>query len=208
MRSHAGPGIVACMPPAAHDLDLHTLRAAAVFDDTAVIPLQTLTAGTLTWPWQHAHRVLHEWRAWVDAADGVVRSSARLVQAPRRPAVVAVDVALAGRPQLAALRRLEPAIDSVRVVPAAAIALAPARVPGGAAALTAHRRLRSLPPDAVDEFAAAAGPGSGSPLLSAELHRVGGAYTLAALGAACGADEAERVRIGLAQLARRMAPWA
>jgi hypothetical protein len=209
MRAAAGRGIVASMPPAARHLDLRTLRAAAVTGDGEVLPLPHLTAGTLTWPFPHAHRVLHEWRAWVETAEGVVRSGVRLARSPRGGAVVAVDVALAGDAgSLDALRRLEPAIDSVRRVAPAAVALPPARLPAGTAALTARLRLRELPPAAVDAFAAAAGPGSGSELLSAELHRIGGGYAVVALGAARGEPDAERVRIALAQLRRRLAPWA
>jgi hypothetical protein len=56
------------------------------------------------------------------------------------------------------------------------------RVPAGVAPLTGHLRPRELPPAAVD--------------------------ALAAIGAACGGEDAERVRIGLDQLVRRLAPWA
>jgi hypothetical protein len=195
------------MPSAANDLDLGTLRAATVTGGGAVVPLPHLIAGTLTWPWQHAHRVLHEWRAWAEATGGIVRTRARLVQTPRRGGAVAVDVALAAD-RLEALRRLEPAIDSVRLVAPAAVGLPFQRPPAGTAAVTAHRRLRALPGPAIDAFVAAAGPGSGSELLSAELHRVGGGYALAALGAARGAEQAERLRIGIAQLERRLAPWS
>jgi hypothetical protein len=198
--------------PYAERLDLRTLRAAAVAADGAVVPLPSLVAGTLTWPWQHAHRVLHEWRAWVASTGGILRSGVRLVQPPRRAAVVAVDLALAGEPwgagrALTALRRLEPAIDSVRLVAPAAVALAPARVPPSTVPIAAQLRLTALPAEAVDAFAAVAGPGSSSPLLSVELLRLGGGYRVAALGAARGTEDGERVRIALAQLERRLAPW-
>jgi hypothetical protein len=198
--------------PYAERLDLRTLRAAAVTADGTVVPLPSLVAGTLTWPWQHAHRVLHEWRTWVATAPGLVRSGVRLLQPPGRAAVVGIDLALAGERwgaarALTVLRRLEPAIDSVRIVAPAAVALAPARVPPGTVPISRQLRLAALPGEAVDAFAAAAGPGSASPLLAAELHRVGGGYGVAALGAARGEEEAERVRIALAQLERRLAPW-
>jgi hypothetical protein len=196
------------MESAAH-LDLHTLRAAAVAGDGTVAPLPFLVAGTLTWPVQHAHRVAHAWRAWADATGGVVRSGVRIVRPPRRPAVVAVDVVLAAEASgavgaLTDLRALEPAIDSVRIVPPAAVMPAPTRVPSGAAPVAAGWRLRALPAEAVDAFAAAAAE---APLLSVELHRVGGGHGVAALGAARGADETERVRIAVAQLERALSPW-
>lgn len=196
--------------PSTERLDLRALRPAAVDDDGTIVPLPSLVAGTLTWPWQHAHRVLHAWRSWVEETDGIVRAGVRLARPVRRPAVVAVDVALAGESwgasgALTTLRRLGPAIDSVRLVAPAAVWLPSARVPAGATPLRAHLRLRALPPEAVDAFAAAA---AGAELLTAALHRVGGGYAVVALGAARGADEAERVRTGLAQLRRALAPWS
>jgi hypothetical protein len=196
--------------PSTERLDLAALRAVAVDDDGSIVPLPSLVAGTLTWPWPHAHRVLHAWRDWAEETDGLVRTSARLSRPMGRPAVVAVDVALAGAPWsgsdgLAALRRLRPAIDSIRHVAPAAVALPSPRVPAGTTPLRAEWRLRALPPETVDAFAAAAAEAE---LLSAALHRFGGAYALSALGAARGADDAERVRTGLAQLRRRVAPWS
>ncbi|HTE63363.1 MAG TPA: hypothetical protein VK631_23610 [Solirubrobacteraceae bacterium] len=201
------------MHPSARRLDLRTLRAAAVTESGAVVPLPFLTAGTLVWPWEHVHRVLHEWRLWIGGAGGVVTSSARVLRTPRRAPVVAIDVAIAGESdaaadRLAALRRLEPAADTVRIGPPTTLRPAIERVPAGMAPITAHLRLRELPALAIDAFTAAAGPDSRSELLAAELHHLGGAYALAAVGAARDAEEAVRVRIGLDDLVRRLAPWA
>jgi hypothetical protein len=208
MYRRAAPGIVALMP-SAERLDLRTLRAAAVDVDGGVVPLPSLVAGTLTWPWQHAHRVLHEWRSWITETDGVVRSGVRLVRPPGRPAAVALDVALAGEPwgagrALGALRRLEPEIDSIRLVAPAAIALPALRIPPGTTPVAGALRLRALPAEAVDAFAAAAADAA---LLSVALERVGGGYGVAALGAGRGPDDTERARLALAQLERRLAPW-
>jgi hypothetical protein len=201
------------MPSSTRRLDLRTLRPAAVTAAGAVEPLPHLTAGTLLWPWAHAHRVLHEWRLWLEGAGDVVGSSAALLRTPGARPLVAVDLALAGEPgaaadRLAPLRRLAPDADTVRLGPPAVLRPALARVPSGTAPLTAHLRLRELPAAAMDAFVAAAGPASGSELIAAELHHLGGAYALAAVGAARGPDEAERVRIGLDQLVRRLSPWA
>jgi hypothetical protein len=211
MRPGRRQGIV-CAMPSTERLDLRTLRAAALAGDGTVVALPSLVAGTLTWSWPHSHRILHEWRAWAASADGVVRTGVRLLQRPGGPPVVAVDVALAGEPwgagrALAGLRRLEPAIDSVRLVPPAAVALTPAGVPRGTVPIAMRFRLATLPAAAVDAFAAAVGPGSASPLLAVELHRLGGAHRVAALGAARGEEDGERVRIALAHLERRLAPW-
>jgi hypothetical protein len=201
------------MPFSARRLDLRTLRPAVVTAGGDVEPVSEVTAGTLLWPWMHAHRVLHEWQLWLEDAGGVVSSSAALLRPPRARPLVAVDLALASEPgaaamRLAPLRRLAPDADTVRLSRPAALRPPLARVPAGTAPLTGHLRLRELPAAAVDAFVAAAGPGSGSELIAAELHHVGGAYTLAAIGAACGGEDAERVRIGLDQLVRRLAPWA
>ena len=195
--------------PSTERIDLRALRATAVDADGTLVALPSLVAGTLTWPWQHAHRVLHAWRSWVEETGGIVRTSARLARPVRRPAVVAVDVALAGERwgaggALAALRRLGPAIDSIRLVAPAAVWLPSPPVPPGATPLRTDLRLRGLPPEAVDAFAAAT---ADAELLAAALHRVGGGYAVSALGAARGPDEAERVRTGLAQLRRGLAPW-
>jgi hypothetical protein len=200
------------MPSAVRRIDLRTLRAAALTATGDVVALPFLTVGTLTWPAEHAHRVLHEWRLWLDGAGDVMRSSARVVRYPRQRAVVAVDVALAGEPtaaagRLDALRRLEPAIDTVRVGPPTAVERARVRVPAGTTPVLARMRLRALPAAAVDALVAGAGPAAACELIAVELHHNRGAFTLAAIGAAAGAEQAERVRIGIDQLVRRVAPW-
>jgi hypothetical protein len=109
----------------------------------------------------------------------------------------------AGR-ALSALRRLDPAIDSIRLVAPSAVVPAAPRVPPGTTPVVAHGRLRALPPAAVDAFAAATAEAE---LLSAELARIGGGFAFSALGAGRGGDDVERVRVGMAQLERRLAPW-
>jgi hypothetical protein len=207
--------------------DLDTLRAAigggvVLPCALALTPAGALTAGTLTWPWEHAHRVLHEWRAWMRAASDDVTSVARLVRAPhlagvapglRGRAFVAVDVAITGDPadaaaRLAALRRLEPELDTVAVASSQELLARHAPVEG-VQAIGEHVLLRELPARAIDAFIAAAGPGSASELVSAELRHVGGAeFAAVGIGVAGDAEQAQRVRIGLEQLVRRLAPWA
>jgi hypothetical protein len=75
----------------------------------------------------------------------------------------------------------------------------------------AHVALRELPDAALDTFIAAAGPGSGSNLLSAELHRVdaaGSAFAVSAIGAPTHDEDAERLETQLHQLRAALAPWA
>jgi hypothetical protein len=200
------------MPSSARRLDLRTLRAASVTAGGAVVPVPQLTAGTLAWRWELSLAVAQAWRRWTEQPADVVSSAVRLVRPPGGRAVVAIDVALAGHERhvaerLAPLRRLEPDADTVRARATGAVRAATDPVPAGAERLTLHRRLAGLPPAAVDAFVALPGPSSGSPLVSAELHLLGGRYAVCAIGAAAGRDEAERVRIWLAQLERRLAPW-
>lgn len=187
-------------------LDPRALRAATVAARGGVIaPLGSLTAGTLTWPAEHAHRVLHEWRLWAQETPGIVRTSARIVRAPGRAPVVAVDVAVSAD-VLAPLRRLEPAREVVGAAPAAAIAL-PAPVAPRLRPITRGARLRALPGAAVDALVRAAGPESRSELLVVELARTGGAWTVAATGPGRDPEQAERVRIALERLDRALAAW-
>jgi hypothetical protein len=186
----------------------------------ALAPAPLLTAGALMWPWEHAHRVLHQWRTWMRVAAHDVTSVARIVRVPqlagmapslRGRAFVTVDVAIVGEAaieRLAELRRLEPETDTV--APVSAQELLARRPPvERARTIGAHTMLRALPAPALDAFIAVTGPGSGSELVAAELRHLGGEeFAAVGLGVAGDPEQAERVRIGLAQLARRLAPWA
>ena len=205
--------------------DLDGLRAAigsgvVLPYSLALAPAPLLSAGALMWPWEHAHRVLHRWRTWTRTVAEDVTSVARLVRAPhlagvapslRGRAFVAVEVAIVGEPgvaRLAPLRRLGPEIDTVSLVSAKEL-LARQLPAEGARTIGEHMLLRELPPSALDTFIASTGPGSGSELVAAELRHLGGEeFAVVGLGIAADAEQAERVRIGLGQLARRLAPWA
>ena len=201
------------MSTAANRLRLGALRAATLTDDGEVVPLPWLVAGTLTWPAADAHRVLHAWRDGLADADEPIASTARLRRPPRGAATVAIEVALPGgmagaHRALAPLRALRPATDDVTLAGPELLRPALTAVPAGYAPFSAHLRLAALPPAGIDAFLAAAGPAARTELLSAELHHLGGTFALAAVAAAAGAEEAERVRIALEQLERRLAPWA
>jgi len=195
------------MRSTARTLDPRALRAATVAaDGGAIAPLGSLTAGTLTWPAEHAHRVLHEWRAWALQTPGIVRTAGRIVRAPGRAPVVALDVAVTAD-VLAPLRRLEPARDTVAAAPVAAIALLPEPVAPRYRPITRGARLRALPGAAVDALVRAAGPESRSELLVVELARTGGAWTVVATGPGRDPEQAERVQIALERLDRALAAW-
>jgi len=200
------------MSSATNRLRLSSLRAAGLDEAGAVVPLPWLTAGTLTWPAAHAHRVLHGWREWLEAAIGAPASSFRIRRVPRRAVTVSIEVAMPGEPYLAAgrlasLRRLDPTTDTVGHAGPELLRPALTAVPAGYAPVTDHMPLASFPAEAADAFIAAAAPPARMELLSAELHHLGGTFGLAAVGAARRGEEAERVRNDLAQVRRRMAPW-
>jgi len=206
--------------------DLDSLRAAVgagVVPPYALAPgaAGVLTAGTLMWSWQHAHRVLLAWRTWVPEMPDDGASVARILRAPhlagvapalRGRGIVGIDVAIPGAPalaarRLAALRRLGPEFDSVAAESADELL---ARRPPleRPQAIGEHVLLRELPEPAVDAFIAAVGPGSGTELVAAELRHLGGSqFAVVALGVPGPGEQAERVRIALDQLVRRLAPW-
>ena len=85
--------------------------------------------------------------------------------------------------------------------------------------------LDDVPPEAIDTFAALNGPGSGSPLLMAELRHLGGAlgrpadpsgalpalkadYNLFGVGIAMGPEVAAAIHGHMEGVLRGMAPWS
>jgi hypothetical protein len=170
----------------------------------------------------HAHRVLHEWARWTREAPDDVTSVGRMVRFPYLPSVapelrgrsmVVIEVAIPREPwvaagRLAALRRLEPEIDTVAIVSPDAVHPLHTEVDLDAPAVSGHMALAGLPGAAIDAFVAIAGPGSGSSLLSASLRHLGPAYGMAAAGIAAGDDEVTRMEVRLALLASRLAPFA
>ena len=139
------------------------------------------------WPWEHAHRVLHQWRTWTrSVADDVTSVGAARARAASRgrgagaarPRLVVVDVAIIGEP---GDRR-----GSARAAPARARdrhgrarrrarSCSPARLPAeGTRAIGEHLLLRELRRRRSTRSSRPAGPGSGSELVAAELRHLGG----------------------------------
>jgi hypothetical protein len=131
----------------------------------------------LAWPWERTADVLHAWREWVPGLPDELSTRARILQVPPLPDIpepvrarqlVVVEAARPGaeepgRELLRPLRDLGPELDTFAPVPFAATG----------------QLLDELPSAAVDAIVGAAGPGSGSPLLSLELRQLGGALRLA-----------------------------
>jgi hypothetical protein len=84
---------------------------------------------------------------------------------------------------LAPLRALRPEMDTFGRMPAAALSRLHMDPEGPTPGVSATSILGELPSAAIDAFIAAAGPGSGSVLLAAELRQLGGALSRPAEGA-------------------------
>ena len=157
--------------------------------EIALHPLPELYAGAMWWPWERASEVMHAWREWTLTAPDEVTSSARIMQFPPIPEI---PESLRGRAwsrstprssatarsaprSVQALRDLGPEIDTFDMVPPAALSRLHNDPEEPMPALTEHRLLAELPPEAVDAFLAVAGPDSGSTLMIAEIRHLGGA---------------------------------
>jgi hypothetical protein len=155
-----------------------------------LFPLETVYAGILWFPYERAGEVLQAWQSYV--AEGVpdtLTTVGRLLQFPPIPEIpepvrgqsfvvlqaIYLGDEAAGRPLLAPLRALGPVMDTVETIPVTALShlhMDPEHpVPGAGDG----DLLAELTPEAIDAFVAAAGPGSGSSLLSVELRHLGGA---------------------------------
>ncbi len=159
-------------------------------------PVAEVYAGTLFWPAARAETVLNAWRDWALASPIEVTSCARLLNLPPLPELpeplrgrsfAAVELAHLGdsataAAHLAALRALEPEIDTVTTIPAGRLGqlhMDPDHpVPGvGNGAL-----LTGLPNEAITALLQVAGPGTDAPLLSFEIRHLGGALANASQG--------------------------
>lgn len=154
-----------------------------------LFPIAEVEAGTLYWPIERAAEVLHTWRRWTAVAPEEMTTFGRLLRLPSIPFVppelrgrslVAVGVvsqldAAATDTELASLRALGPEIDTVTTTPVGDLGLLHMDPPGPTADTGDGLQVRELPAEALEALLAAAGPGSGSSLLSTELRHLGGA---------------------------------
>jgi FAD/FMN-containing dehydrogenase len=154
-----------------------------------LLPVETVYAGMLAWDWRHARRVLTAWGEWTEGSPESVTSVARLFQVPdvdwlpaqlRGRQLVMIDAvaqadAETGARTVAALRALDPEIDTFAQVPAADVAHLQLDPQEPTAVYANSVLVHGLPADAVEALVASAGPGSGSNLLFVELRQLGGA---------------------------------
>jgi FAD/FMN-containing dehydrogenase len=154
-----------------------------------LFPISELYAGAFFFPWERSAEVLHAWREWVPTVPDEVTSVGRIMQFPplelipeglrgRSFAIVhaySLGTVAEGIERLAPIRALGPAIDTVRMVPPVELSEMHMDPPDPLPYWGEHLVLGDVPHSAIDDFAAAAGPGSGSNLISAEIRHVGGA---------------------------------
>ena len=196
-------------------------------------------AGNLLFPIERAREVLHAWREATLTAPDELTLSGRVLRVPDVPGpppplrgrgFAVVDVVyLGGEAEgaelLAPLRALDPEIETVAVTDAGALGRVHMDPEDPAPALTDHTLTGPLPPEAIDAFVDAAGPESGSTLVSTELRHHGGAlaegpagagalgslggdYHAFGVGMLMGPDAPARVRADLDRLLDAMSPYA
>lgn len=154
-----------------------------------LLPIPDAYAGALIWPAERAAEVVHRWAEWTHTAPDVASTSLRLMNLPPLPdlppflsgrKLVVIDGAILGPDQeaaelLAPLRELRPEMDTFTRMPAAALTRIHMDPEGPTPSVSASSLLGTFPPAAIEAFLAAAGPESGSSVLSAEIRQLGGA---------------------------------
>jgi FAD/FMN-containing dehydrogenase len=157
-------------------------------------PVPELYAGMLAWPWERTADVLHAWREWVLGVPDEMGTWARILQVPPLPDIpelvrgrqlVVVEAAYlggqdAGGELLRPLRELAPELDTFSPAPPESLGYLHMDPEDPVPFNGSGQLLDELPAAAIDAVVEAAGPGSGSPLLSLELRLLGGALTNAA----------------------------
>ena len=146
-------------------------------------------AGVLFFPWERSSEVLHSWLEWTRTVPDEVTSVGRILQFPPIPAVPAdlrgrnfavveavfVGAEADGAELLRPLRALGPELDTFAMQPPAGIAELHMDPPDPLPYLGEGLMLGELDAEAIDRFVGAAGPSSGSTLVSAEIRHLGGA---------------------------------
>jgi FAD binding domain/Berberine and berberine like len=154
-----------------------------------LLPIPEVYAGIFFFPWERSAEVLHAWHEWTETVPDEMTSVGRIMQFPpleeipeplRGNAYVLVEAFFLGSEAdgvelVAPLRQLGPAMDTVAMVPPVALSEMHMDPPEPVPYLGDHLVLGELPASAIDDFVAAAGPGSGSTLISAEIRHTGGA---------------------------------
>ncbi|HJQ07507.1 MAG TPA: FAD-binding protein [Nocardioides sp.] len=154
-------------------------------------PISTLVAGHLFFPIERAAEVLHRWAAIAPGFPDEVTSVGRMLRFPPLPDLppqlaghdfvlveIASQLGLEETGALVApLRELGPQMDTISTTATVDLDQLHMDPPGPVPGFGDGFILDELTPQAVDALLVAAGPGSGSQLLSVELRQLGGALT-------------------------------
>jgi FAD binding domain len=205
----------------------------------ALYPVRDLYAGAMFWPQERAAEVLHAWRQWTATVPDSVTSVGRLLNLPaagqvpeglRGRSFVLVEAAcltteVEGAELTRSLRDLGPEIDTFSMLPPTGLGALHMDPVEPVAVSIDGWLMADLPPAAIDALVGAAGPGSGSPLLSLEVRHLGGAlgnaapqhgalaslegrFATVAIGAIPTAQDAAAVERRSTAVRAALAPWA
>ncbi len=154
-----------------------------------LFPISEVYAGVLFFPWERSAEVLHAWHAWTATVPDEMTSVGRLLRFPpledipeplRGNSFAIVEAFFVGSAEegdalLEPLRRLGPVMDTVAMVPPVGLSEIHMDPPDPVPYQGDGIVLGDLPPSAIDDLIAVAGPESGSTLVSVEVRHTGGA---------------------------------
>ncbi len=205
-----------------------------------LLPIADVYAGALLFPAEAGAEGVRAYRDWAATVSDDVTSVVRFLRPPPMPDVpeairdrplLTIDAACVGGREegeatIAPLREIgDPIIDTFDQIPTADLSkihMDPEQpVPG----LGNHATIRELPDEAIEAFVGYAGPGSGSPLLLAELRQLGGAlgrpdgdggaldkidaaYVMLGIGLPMTPELGQAIEGHLDRMPEAMGPWA
>jgi FAD/FMN-containing dehydrogenase len=154
-----------------------------------LIPLETVYAGWLVFPWERSEEILRAWRDWTETTPDEITSVGRILQLPplevipeplRGRNLAVIEIAYigdeqSGRELVAPLLALEPELSTLATMPVEQLIRLHNDPEGNTPGIGDGSVMASLPDEAIRALVAAAGPGSGSPFISVELRQLGGA---------------------------------
>jgi hypothetical protein len=155
-------------------------------------------AGMLVFGWERSAEVLHAWNEWRQDMPDEVTSVGRILQVPPLPEIpepvrgrqlCVIEVIYSGDvsdparldAMVAPLRELGPEMDTIHTILTAELITLHMDPPGPVPGKGDGGMVETVTADTIDALVAAAGPDSGSPLLSVELRHLGGAVGRSAI---------------------------
>ncbi len=154
-----------------------------------MLPMADVYAGLMLWDAAHAPEVCRAWAAWTHGLAEEVTTSLRLLSLPPLPELpefirgrqlVVIDGAVLADDQraaelLAPLRALAPELDTFTRIPVTAVTRIHLDPEGPTPGVSDHLLLDDFDTATAEALLDAAGPDSGTTLLSAEIRHLGGA---------------------------------